>query len=122
MGQHGFGPLAGQVTLHLGEGTCHRDSIVFKGTMMTKCVECGRDLPDGPTEFERRIPCPYCGSRRRAFATSFEESIDVSAQIQAEQKREGRTVAYRESERDGRAASADDHGTGTTSMTLLTRA
>jgi hypothetical protein len=73
----------------------------------------------GEENSERRTPCPNCGSTARLFEMSFEETVRFSDHIMIEAQHEGRTVAFRESERGGRASSADDHGNGSISMALV---
>ena len=85
---------------------------------MTKCRACGLELNE-PNDPDHRIPCPSCGSTARAFELSMEETLRVSDHFMLEVQHEGRTVGFRESDRGGRAASADDHGNGSISMALI---
>jgi hypothetical protein len=85
---------------------------------MTRCNGCGIEIV-GEENAERRILCPNCGSTARSFEMSFVGALRFSDHIMMEAQHDGRTVAFRESERDGRASSADDHGNGSISMTLV---
>jgi hypothetical protein len=84
---------------------------------VTKCMTCGLGLPDQDAA-EHRTPCPACGATARKFEVNVAATVSVSAHFMMEAQREGRTVGFRDSERAGRAASADDHGDGSVSMTL----
>ena len=85
---------------------------------MTKCGSCGLELPEEKGNANERDPCPSCGSTTRQFDQTIEETVRVSDNFMMEVQHEGRTVGFRESAREGRAASGDDHGDGTLSLTL----
>ena len=67
---------------------------------MTKCRECGLELPaaDDP---ERRSAWPSCGATTRLFEMSFEDRVRVSDPFILEAQHDGRTVEFREWERGG---------------------
>ena len=83
---------------------------------MAKCRECGFEIQEPNST--HRTPCPECGATARVFEEGIEEGVRVSCHVKLEALREGRTVGFRESQRDGRAASGDDSGNGCISMTL----
>lgn len=85
---------------------------------MTRCGNCDVELPEEYGSAMQRVPCPACGSTARRFEVHLEETVQVSDHFMLEAQREGSIIGFRESEREGRAASADDHGDGTISWTL----
>jgi hypothetical protein len=84
---------------------------------MVKCNHCGLELAeDNPGT--PRIPCPSCGSTGRLFEAHYSEAIQVSDHLMMERRREGKTLSFGESPRQGRSAFADDNEDGTLSITL----
>jgi hypothetical protein len=86
----------------------------------TYCKNCGVSLdnllspPSG-----QRSPCPNCGSTVRHINVSVSETINVSTHLSALARRGGKTIGFRESEREGRATSADRHEDGSLSYSIL---
>jgi hypothetical protein len=74
-------------------------------------LECERDSADG---FVNRL----AENHGRAINLGLEDAYRVSDHFAAEAQHEAKTVRFRESERGGRVASADDHEDGTLSLTL----
>ena len=72
------------------------------------CSDCGENL-DGLSDdsSENKVPCPKCGSTRRTFNVHVQEEIKLGDHVSAVGKRNKKTIGFRESERKGRAASAD---------------
>jgi hypothetical protein len=75
---------------------------------MAKCGKCG-------TEFDAkdavgRDPCPACGGDTRILDDSAIFEVKVQDHVMLELARNGQTVGFSESERDGISTSADDQG------------
>jgi hypothetical protein len=83
-----------------------------------KCAGCGLEINE-PGDPEHRIPCLSCGSTARAFEVNVHETLTISDHFMMEAQHVGRTVGFRESDRGGRVASADDHENGFISMALV---
>lgn len=90
--------------------------ITIGSVFCGKCATCLDDLSDLPNG--ERAPCPKCGSKLRNFEESAICTIGVSTYGSALQSRQGKAIGYSESERDGRAASADQHEDGSVSFEL----
>src|SRR5688572_780406 len=75
---------------------------------MVNCVGCGADVPeDGPGG---RVPCPKCGATGRRYVESMADGLIAGDHIAGRTQREGRTVGYSESSRQGTASSGDIDG------------
>ena len=86
----------------------------------TTCDGCGADLSDC-TDLSSHddLPCPHCGSLTRTINIKiFEAPISVTDYMSAIATMDGRSVSFRESERQGRVASADENDDGSLSYIL----
>lgn len=91
--------------------------------MMTKafCGVCGEDLSETTDlSLPEQSPCPRCGSRTRKVHIAVEDTLSVSLTeyMCATGRKEGRIVAFRESERQGRRATADEKDDGSLTFSL----
>lgn len=82
---------------------------------MIKCLGCSEILRDDILSGEL---CPNCGCRQRNIYVCLKEEIKLSNHISMTGVRDGKTIGFRESEREGRAASADVNDNGTLSHSL----
>jgi len=82
------------------------------------CNSCGYDLENLDDPAGERTPCPDCGAKVRRFEVRVSAGIEMSDYVMMLQRRKEKNVGFRESKRNGRAASADDHGNGTLSYSL----
>ena len=79
--------------------------------MSVRCGHCDAELPD-ENPSEPRTPCPECGSMSRRFSAEVCDGVGVSDQTKALRSTCGRTVEFRESERDGRTTAAQSNNDG----------
>jgi hypothetical protein len=76
---------------------------------MAICAGCDAELPEAPPLAERP-PCPFCGSKGRKFFDHVTESARAGDHIAGQTQRDGRTIGYSESSRQGTTSSADIEG------------
>lgn len=57
-----------------------------------------------------RTPCPKCGSTARRFVELIADRVSLSSHLAGQTQRNGMTVGYSETAREGTAASADIEG------------
>lgn len=85
-----------------------------------KCKDCGEnldtlsELPNG-----EKAPCPNCGSTARVLEVSIIDEIKVSDHTALLSEREGKSIGFRESVRDGRIAAADENDDGTFTYSMV---
>lgn len=92
------------------------------------CKNCGRKLNDlQDSSFHDRVSCPSCGSVTRRFEVKVEGTFRFSSYLAGLGFRERKTTigdyirrvfAFRESARQGRVASADQHDDGLMSFSI----
>lgn len=83
------------------------------------CGVCKMDLSDRTDlSSNEDLPCPQCGSKERAVHIKVEDNISVSDYLTATGREDGRAIAFRESERQGRVTSADENEDGSLSYRL----
>jgi restriction system protein len=57
-------------------------NAVAEGVLVVRCQECGVEINQpGITPIEERVPCPACGSTRRAISVRAEDTILVSSRV-----------------------------------------
>jgi hypothetical protein len=83
----------------------------------SNCGECLDNLPALPSG--ENVPCPNCGSTARNIHVMVSETLSLTGHVAMLGRREGRVIGFRESEREGRAASADRHNDGSLSYSIL---
>ncbi len=78
--------------------------------MTMKCHGCGATLDEG--RYGSGVPCPKCGSVERDIAVSVNEKVVVGDHGAMQQKRDGETIGFAESSRQGLGSHAftDDAG------------
>jgi DNA-directed RNA polymerase subunit RPC12/RpoP len=66
--------------------------------MRSNCGECGAELEESPSlPTEERIPCPACGSIKRAIQVSISESVTIREMLGMKGKRQGEKKPFIES-------------------------
>lgn len=80
--------------------------------MSVKCKDCGASIDESGDPPGGRVPCPECGSVRRAISASIEEKIRVSDHYTMEQNRDGERIGFSESPRNGLASFGFKDNTG----------
>lgn len=84
------------------------------------CSNCGECLDGLPALLSgEKAPCPHCGSTARNIHVTINETIKATDYVATLASREGRSIGFRESVREGRAASADRHDNGSLSYSIL---
>lgn len=84
------------------------------------CGECGAALDEGvSTPVEARLPCPSCGSTKRAVSVSLTASAQASGHLSALHERQGEAIGFSESERQERTSGASQRGDGSVEMFLV---
>lgn len=84
------------------------------------CSDCGKCLDDlPPLPSGQKAPCPNCGSTARNINVMVSDTIKVTDHMALLGRRKGRAIGFRESEREGRATSADRHDDGSLSYSIL---
>lgn len=69
---------------------------------IVKCRQCGRRLRERPgLAIPEHVPCAACGSVERELVVIRNESIAVTHHMLGQRRREGRTVGFVETEREG---------------------
>src|SRR5438876_965405 len=82
---------------------------------MAKCNKCGLESAD---DLCGRTPCPNCGATTRTVEENVAFGVAASDHAMLELRLEKKTIAFRESERDGRITAADEeNGKITTAVT-----
>lgn len=86
---------------------------------MTKvyCGKCKIQLDESGSE-NLRNPCPACGSILRDIHVEIHDTGKASDHVGMLAEREGQTVGFRESERDGRITSADANDDGSLNYSI----
>ena len=83
------------------------------------CGKCGKFVDEVPNIAEEtREPCPECGSLSRRLEASLSDGVGVSDHGSASLETQGRVTGFRESTRQGRAATADQNQDGSLTYTL----
>ena len=83
------------------------------------CGKCGADLSTGTDlSSAEDSPCPECGCRMRNVHITVKDTCSATDYLSTTGRKEGRAVGFRESERQGRVASADENDDGLFSYTL----
>ncbi len=83
------------------------------------CTNCGACL-DEQTNLSNseNPPCPQCGPNQEGIRIGVADRIDLNDYMSAVGKKDSKTVGFRESERNGRIASADQNEDGSLSYSL----
>lgn len=76
---------------------------------MVTCAQCHAEVPDD-SPFADRVPCANCGSILRHYSVHLADTVELSSHFAGQAKRDGVTVGYSESERQGTASSGDIRG------------
>jgi DNA-directed RNA polymerase subunit RPC12/RpoP len=95
--------------------------VKTKKTSMTEvfCSNCGARLDElADLSKPENPPCPKCGSKQQDINITVADGINVSDHMTAVGKKDDKTVGFRESERNGRIASADQNENGSLSYSL----
>jgi hypothetical protein len=83
------------------------------------CGECGYALEElVNTNIDKRSPCPSCGSTKRFFKVNVTTSIAVNLHMSGLQERNGETIGFSESMRQGRISNALLKDDGSVNMKL----
>jgi len=83
---------------------------------MVKCSDCG--MMFDANDASEQAPCPQCGATSRVFDEGITLGVKLADHAMLERRRYERTIAVRESERDGRVTWADEeNGYITTTVT-----
>lgn len=88
---------------------------------MTKvfCSNCGITLYENVEVVKAEDPpCPKCGSTNRDIQFSLYDGVNLSDHMSAVASKDDKAVGYRESENNGRVASADQNDDNTLSYSL----
>jgi hypothetical protein len=98
------------------DGTNRDRDITSKSVSCAECGECLDSLPPLPSG--ETAPCPKCGSTARTLYKTTRGSITPQGHLASLQTRADRAIGFRESAREGRAASADRHDDGFLSYSI----
>ena len=83
------------------------------------CINCGARLDKQTNLLNSENPlCPKCGSAQKDLRINVADGIGLSDYMSAVGKKDQKTVGFRESERNGRIASADQNEAGSLSYSI----
>jgi hypothetical protein len=85
---------------------CLPVDAVIQFRWMAKCGKCGVEFD--ADEIRSRVPCPACGETVRILEADITLATQARDHAMLELRRNERTIAFRESERDGRVTWADE--------------
>jgi len=85
-----------------------------------KCGNCSAVL-DEPvdTPAKDRAPCPYCGSKKRTFNENINASVKMCTRLSGLHERNGETIGFFESMRQGRASISTIGDEGSVNISLI---